>query len=70
MTGSKKLVILAHRPSTDDLEYMKQLIEDGNFKPVVDRCYPLADTAKAITYLGEGHAKSKVVISVPHDDGN
>ena len=62
MTGSKKLVILAHKPNTDDLEYLKQL--------VIDKCYTLADTAKAIAYLGEGHAKGKVVITVPHDDGN
>ena len=49
---------------------MKQLIEDGKIKPVIDKCYTLADTAKAIAYLGEGHAKGKVVITVPHDDGN
>ncbi len=70
MTGSKKLVILAHRPNTEDLEYMKQLIEDGKIKPVIDKCYALAATAKAIAYLGEGHTKGKVVITVPHDDGN
>ncbi|MGR3342994.1 MAG: NAD(P)-dependent alcohol dehydrogenase [Paracoccaceae bacterium] len=70
MTGSKKLVILAHKPNTDDLEYMKKLIEDGKIELVIDKCYPLEDTAKAIAYLGEGHAKGKVVITMTHGDGN
>ena len=39
-------------------------------KPIIDRCYTLAETAKAIAYLGHGHTKGKVVITVSHDNGN
>ncbi len=70
MTGSKKLLILAHRPDTQDLEYLRQLVEDGKIKPIIDRCYTLAETAKTIAYLGHGHTKGKVVITVSHDNGN
>lgn len=64
LTGSKRLVILAHSPNSRDLETMKQLIADGKIEPVIDRCYRLAETAKALAYLGEGHAKGKVVITI------
>ena len=64
MTGSKKLVILPHKPNTDDLEYMKQLIADGKIEPVIDKCFPLAETADAIAYLGAGKTKGKVVVSI------
>jgi len=37
---------------------------------VIDRCYPLSETAEALRYLGEGHARGKVVITVAEDTGN
>ncbi len=43
---------------------MKELLEAGKVKPVIDRCYPLSETAEALRYLGEGHARGKVVITV------
>jgi NADPH:quinone reductase-like Zn-dependent oxidoreductase len=42
---------------------MKELIEAGKVKPVIDRCYPLSETAEALRYYGEGHARGKVVIT-------
>jgi len=47
---------------------MKELIEAGKVTPVIDRRFPLRDVADAIRYLGEGHAKGKVVIIVEHND--
>jgi NADPH:quinone reductase-like Zn-dependent oxidoreductase len=47
-----------------DLQLLKELVESGKVTPVVDRTYPLADTADAIRYLARGHARGKVVISV------
>ena len=44
--------------------YFKELIESGQFKPVIDRRYPLAEAPKAIRYLLEGHARGKVVITI------
>jgi NADPH:quinone reductase-like Zn-dependent oxidoreductase len=59
----KMLPFLAHN-STEDLLVLKQLIESGKVRPVIDRTYPLTQTAEAIRYLEEGHARGKVVIIV------
>jgi NADPH:quinone reductase-like Zn-dependent oxidoreductase len=47
-----------------DLEVMKDLLEAGKVVPVIDRVFPLAETAEAFRYLEEGHANGKVVITV------
>ncbi|UCE07520.1 MAG: NAD(P)-dependent alcohol dehydrogenase [bacterium] len=47
-----------------DLTILKELIESGKVKPVIDRTYPLSKTPEAIGYVGEGHARGKVVITV------
>jgi NADPH:quinone reductase-like Zn-dependent oxidoreductase len=51
-----------------DLVFVKELLEAGKVVPVIDRCYPLSETAQAIRYLEEGHARGKVVITVDHDN--
>lgn len=48
----------------DDLLTLKELIEAGKVTPVIDRTYPLSETAQAIRYLEAGHARGKVVITV------
>jgi NADPH:quinone reductase-like Zn-dependent oxidoreductase len=68
MTGSKKMINLANRPNQNDLDFMKALLEAGKVKPVIDRRYPLSETAEALRYYGEGHTKGKVVISMETDD--
>ena len=50
--------------STADLLVLKELIEAGSVTPVIDRSYPLSETADAIRYLEAGHARGKVVITV------
>jgi NADPH:quinone reductase-like Zn-dependent oxidoreductase len=47
-----------------DLLLIKQLLETGKIVPVIDRTYPLHETAKAIAYLEQGHARGKVMVSV------
>ena len=64
MTGSKKMGSLMSKPSQKDLVFIKELIEAGKVKPVIDRRYPLSDAAKAFRYLEQGHAQGKVVITV------
>ena len=64
MTGGRKLVNLFHRHSRKDLEFMKELIEDGKVTPVIDRSYPLPEAAEAFRYYGQGHARGKVIITV------
>jgi len=56
---------LLAKPSGDDLQLLRELIEAGRITPVIDRTYPIRDAADAIRYLETGHAKGKVVISVP-----
>ncbi|MGB2774577.1 MAG: zinc-binding dehydrogenase, partial [Anaerolineae bacterium] len=65
MTGSKKMGNMGvAKPNQNDLALMKELLEAGKVKPVIDRCYPLSEVPDAIRYLEEGHAKGKVVITV------
>jgi NADPH:quinone reductase-like Zn-dependent oxidoreductase len=47
-----------------DLLALKELVESGNVTPVVGRTFPLSETAEAIAYFGEGHARGKIVITV------
>jgi NADPH:quinone reductase-like Zn-dependent oxidoreductase len=46
------------------LAELKQLLESGKVTPVMDRTYPLSETAQALAYVGEGHARGKTVISM------
>ena len=55
---------LVAKPSSDDLQFLRKLIEAGSLKPVIDRTYPLSESADAIRYLETGRARGKVVISV------
>src|SRR5215211_1237624 len=64
MTGNQKMVNLLAKPNQQDLSFLKGLLETGKVKPVIDRCYPLRETADAIRYLEEGHAQGKVIITV------
>jgi len=48
----------------DDLRALKDLVEAGTVMPVIDRTYPLSETAAAMSYVGTGHARGKVVINV------
>jgi NADPH:quinone reductase-like Zn-dependent oxidoreductase len=52
------------KPSAADLEELTRLVAAGDLTAVVDRSYPLAETADAIRYLEAGHARGKVVITV------
>jgi NADPH:quinone reductase-like Zn-dependent oxidoreductase len=47
----------------DDLVYLKDLIEAGKLRPVIDRTYPLAEGREAVRYVGTGQARAKVVIT-------
>jgi len=62
--GSQTMVTMLAKNSRDDLAVMAELLESGKVRPVIDRTYPIAEAAAALSYLGEGHAKGKIVISV------
>lgn len=62
--GSQRL--LGHLTDTrrEDLETMNELVESGKVKPMIDRCYPLAEVPEAIRYIETMHARAKVIIQV------
>lgn len=60
-----KITVLSAKTSHDDLAYLKGLLESGQLKPVIDRSYPLSQAADAMRYLGSGHARGKIVITIP-----
>jgi NADPH:quinone reductase-like Zn-dependent oxidoreductase len=62
-------MMLAH-PSAGDLGFLGQLVDAGKLTPVIDRTYPLEETAQAIRYLEEGRARGKVVISIAPTEGS
>ncbi len=62
--GGRKMGGVSAKPTQEDLVFLKGLLEAGTIVPVIDRRYPLRETAEALRYLGEGHARGKVVISV------
>jgi NADPH:quinone reductase-like Zn-dependent oxidoreductase len=64
-TGSRQIGLMGTaRPNQKDLVLLQELLEAGNIVPVIDRCYPLRETAEALRYLETGHARGKVVITV------
>ena len=65
LTGEQKLVSqLAKPPSERDWAFMKELLERGQVKPVIDRTYTLREVPEALRYVGQGHARAKVVVTM------
>jgi NADPH:quinone reductase-like Zn-dependent oxidoreductase len=64
--GSYLSVKSSTKEQTENLLYIKELIEAGKIKPVVDRRYPLAQTAEAHRYVETGHKSGNVVITIDH----
>lgn len=65
-TFTRQQIGLMNTVSTnkDDLLFLQMMLEDGKVKPVIDRCYPLEQSAEAIRYLETGRARGKVIIRV------
>jgi NADPH:quinone reductase-like Zn-dependent oxidoreductase len=65
--GDRKMGVVSAKPSRQDLEILRELVEAGKVMPCIDRRYPLEQAADALRYLGEGHARGKVVVTMAED---
>ena len=65
ITGDQKLVPLPMtRPSQQDFLDLKEQLETGKMTPVIDRRYPLNEVPDALRYIGMGHARGKIIITI------
>jgi NADPH:quinone reductase-like Zn-dependent oxidoreductase len=63
-TGGKTMGGVSAKRSQNDLVILKELLESGKVVPVIEKRFPLSQTAEALRYLGQGHARGKIVITV------
>jgi NADPH:quinone reductase-like Zn-dependent oxidoreductase len=64
LRGSQRAVFFVAKPNGPDLDVLRELVESEKVKPVVERRYELAEVADAIRYMGQGHVRGKLVITV------
>ncbi len=61
----QKFMFFIAKMKKDDLTSLSGLIREGKLTPAIDKCFPLTEAAAAIAYVEQGHARAKVVITVP-----
>jgi NADPH:quinone reductase-like Zn-dependent oxidoreductase len=64
MTSSKRVIIGVSSGTNDDLAYLGGLIDTGELRPVVDRCFPLEQMSEAHRYAESGQKKGNIVVSI------
>lgn len=67
ITG-KRIWVLAVQPNLKDMLYMAELCQAGTIVAHIDRCFALSEVPQALQYLGDGHAKGKVIITMENGD--
>jgi NADPH:quinone reductase-like Zn-dependent oxidoreductase len=66
---SQEMVTFLAKPNVQDLALISELMATGKVTPVIDRRYALREVPEAIRYLEEGHARGKIIVTVPAEPG-
>jgi NADPH:quinone reductase-like Zn-dependent oxidoreductase len=64
VVGSRKATFFIAKFNKPDMETLRELLESRQLTPVVERAYPLSETAGALRCMGEGHVRSKLVVTI------
>jgi len=64
ITSSQKMIPFLGKRNIEDVIFIRDLIEAGKVKSVIDRVYPLKEVAEAHRYMEKGHARGKVIIKI------
>jgi NADPH:quinone reductase-like Zn-dependent oxidoreductase len=64
LRSSQKIVFFVANTNKKDMLVLRDLLEAGKVKPVIDKHYQLSEVADAFRYLGEGHARAKIVVTM------
>ncbi|WP_368485992.1 zinc-binding dehydrogenase [Niallia circulans] len=66
--GKRKFRSFLQRTNQQDLMVIKEIIEEGKVKPVIDRSYLLSEVPQALHYFKKGHSQGKVIIIMEQDE--
>ncbi|MFJ7826548.1 NAD(P)-dependent alcohol dehydrogenase [Psychrobacillus sp. NPDC096623] len=64
ISGNKKMGSFLQRANQNDLKFIKDLLEAGKLKPIIDKSYALSEVPNAFRYFEEGHTQGKIVITI------